>query len=348
MLRWILCFFLFLISFQLYSKKTISRSEIFIDDNELLQPEDSLPVDEEGNPKISRKDALKSTFKLISKAENSKIHFIDKDGKRYSNNLAIVEFETKKENSLLADIEYSINQSAFKIYTTPILLKQAGKNRIDYKAIDRVGNIEDTNSIEIFVDVNPPTLSVRVDGKSFKNKDLIYYEPGSYISLHAYDNESGIKDVFVNINNEGYLPIDYFIEKFKEPKLYRVQAIALDNVLNKSKEYSFNFIVDSLPPVVSTRVSNTVYSNKAPICSSASRISLSATDRDSGVKLILYKINQSENWINYGGEFKIPEDISNLELQYKAIDNVGNESEVVTYTCQIDREPPKTILEIKK
>ena len=348
MSRWILSFLLFFIGMQLVSKKTISRSEIFINDNELLQSEISLPLDEEGNPKIPRKDALKSTLKIISKAENSKIHFIDLEGKRYSNNLAVIEFDSKKENNLLVDIEYSINQSDFKIYKTPIHLNMAGKNIITYKAIDRAGNEEDLNAIEVFVDVNPPTLSVRVDGKSFKNKDLVYYEPGSYISLHAYDNESGVKDVFININNEGYLPIDYFTEKFKEPKLYRVQALALDNVLNKSKEYSFNFIVDSQAPVVTTRVSNTVYSNKLPICSSISKISISAVDRDSGVKLIFYKINQSENWINYAGEFKIPEDISSLDLEYKAIDNVGNESDIKTYSCQIDREPPKTILEIRK
>ena len=348
MSRWILSFLLFFISLQLYSKKTISRSEIFIDDNELLQSEDSLPLDEEGNPKIPRKEAIKSTYKVISKAENSKIHFIDKYGKRYSNNLAVVEFESTKDNKLSVDIEYSINQSDFKTYTTPIHLKKAGKNIINYKAIDRAGNEEDLSAIEVFVDVNPPTLSVRVDGKSFKNKDLIYFEPGSYISLHAYDNESGIKDVYVSINNEGFLPIDYFTEKFKEPKLYRIQALALDNVLNKSKEYSFNFLVDSEAPVANTKVSNTIYSNKVPICSSISKINISAVDRDSGVKLIYYKINQSDKWINYAGEFKVPEDLTTLDLEYKAIDNVGNESEVKTYSCQIDREPPKTILEIRK
>ena len=74
---------------------------------------------------------------------------------------------------------------------------------------------------------------------------------------------------------------------------------------------------------------------------------MSASDKDSGVKSIQYKINNSEKWTSFTEDIKIPEKIETLNLEYKAIDNVGNESEVQSYSCKIIREAPKTKIELK-
>jgi hypothetical protein len=166
--------------------------------------------------------------------------------------------------------------------------------------------------------------------------------------VESADTESGIKDVYVNINNEGYLPISYLPKTFSEPKFYSLQAVAMDNVLQKSNEISLKFVVDTEPPTVSIKISHLSKNKDKTICSTKSVISLTSTDLGSGQKLIYIKTNGSEEWTNYADEFKVPSNSGLYTVEYKGTDNVGNESSVQSFSCYIDKEPPKTKLEISK
>ena len=66
------------------------------------------------------------------------------------------------------------------------------------------------------------------------------------------------------------------------------------------------------------------------------------------IKLIYIKTNGSEEWTNYADEFKVPSNAGLYTVEYKGTDNVGNESSVQSFSCYIDKEPPKTKLEISK
>jgi len=152
----------------------------------------------------------------------------------------------------------------------------------------------------------------------------------------------------VNVNNYGYLPISYLPKTFSEAKFYSLQAVAMDNVLQKSTEFSIKFVVDTEPPTVSIKISHLSKNKDKTICSTKSVISLTSTDLGSGQKLIYFKTNGSEEWTNYADEFKVPSITGSYSIEYKGTDNVGNESSVQSFSCYIDREPPKTKLEISK
>ena len=339
----------FILNIQVPAKRILYKSEILVSDKKLIAPNNMDDKELElSRPIGNKQDAYLETEKVLKNAENSKIQYTDKNGTQYSNDKAEISFQSQKESVGIDYIEYNLNNNGFKNYTVPILLSKEGRNQIKYRSVDKTGHTEDLNLLEVIVDRNPPILSAYIDGKSFTKDEMLYLEPNSKLILSATDGESGIKDIYVNYNNEGYLPKAFLDLSFTEPGYYTIHTIALDNVSNKSNMITFKFTIDNDPPEPSIFITDKIFKNGIPICSKKSKVQLRARDRDSGLRIIKYRINPSESWINFGGDFIIPADISDLTIEYKAIDNVGNESEVFSYTCSIDREAPKTKLEIRK
>lgn len=347
-LKLVIILFLIL-NIQIPAKRILYKSEILVSEKKLIAPSNMDDTElEQSRPLGSKTEAFSLTDKILRNAENSRIQYTDKNGIQYSNDKAEIAFQSQDDESGIDFIEYELNDNGFKNYTVPILLARGGKNRLKYRSVDRVGNREELNLLEVIVDKNPPSLSASLEGKNYYKDGMLYYEPNSKLILSAYDGESGVKDIYVNFNNEGYIPKSFLDLNFTESGYYTIHTIALDNVSNKSTIATFKFTIDSDPPEPAIFVTEKIVRNGAPICSKKSRVQLRATDRDSGLRIIQYRLNPSEPWVNFGGDFSIPTDLSELAIEYRAIDNVGNESEVFSYRCPIDREAPKTKLEIKK
>jgi large repetitive protein len=343
MSRWIILFFLSILHCQ--------SPEVSVNSTDSMKKSESraieLPVPEP-TPILSREDALKETALLFKKSQNNKNHFIQSNGVHFTNDRAVLELSSFSEIIGKNKIEYSLNQSPYEEYTIPIALTTPGKNSIKFKSIDRLGNVEESKSVQVYVDKNPPTLLAWIYGTTLKRNDIQYYNAQSYLKVEPSDTESGVKDVYVNINNEGFLPLSFLPATFSEPKFYSIQVIAMDNVLQKSNEFTAKFVVDTEPPVVSIKVSHTNKNKDKLVCSSRSVVNISSTDLGSGQKLIFYRTNGQENWISYADEFKVPPITGFYSIEFKGTDQVGNESPVQTFQCQIDKEPPKTKLEITK
>lgn len=347
-LRLFLIFFLIL-NIQIPAKRILYKSEILVSEKKLIAPSNMDDTElEQSRPIGNRSEAYAQTEKILNSAENSRIQYTDKNGIQFSNDKAEIAFQSQDDESGIDYIEYELNENGFKNYTVPILLARGGKNQLKYRSVDRVGNREELNLLEVIVDKNPPSLSASLEGKNFYKDGMLYYEPNSKLVVSAYDGESGIKDIYINLNNNGFLPKSYLDLNFSETGYYTIHTIALDNVSNKSGISTFKFTIDSDPPEPTIFVTEKIVRNGSPICSKKSRVQLRATDRDSGLRIIQYRFKPEEPWVNFGGDFSISPDISELAIEYRAIDNVGNESEVFSYRCPIDREAPKTKMEIKK
>lgn len=66
------------------------------------------------------------------------------------------------EESGVASILYRISgEKDFKNYSQPFMLKNVGLNKIEAKAIDKVGNVSDPVALTVFVDVVPPATIIR-------------------------------------------------------------------------------------------------------------------------------------------------------------------------------------------
>lgn len=66
------------------------------------------------------------------------------------------------EESGVSSILYRISgEKDFKAYTQPFVLKNVGINKIEAKAVDKVGNVGTPVALTVFVDVVPPATSIR-------------------------------------------------------------------------------------------------------------------------------------------------------------------------------------------
>jgi hypothetical protein len=348
--------FITLISFQIFSKHIIYQSDIYLGEKKLLVPA-LLNNDEKEklakkktrsfSSMSSREKMIFETNELIENSESSEIQYLTKEGILYTNGRFKFEFEGEDEESGHFEIEYSMNNSKFKKYSGPIPVINHGINLIHYRSIDLVGNIEKNNSINFFVDTIPPSLEIRLQGKSYKNNNILYYSPSLKFHIITEDEDSGVLDTYLNVNNEGFAPQKFLIEEFKESNNFFVRVTALDRVQNKSREQQFTFSIDADPPRIDIESYKIIQLDDKQFCSNKTTFKIKAFDEHSGIQSVMYKINNSD-WERYIEEIQIPNHLTHLTIEAKAIDNVNNESSIQVFSCSIDNKAPKTNIDIKK
>ena len=81
-------------------------------------------------------------------------------------------------------------------------------------------------------------------------------------------------------------------------------------------------------------------------CKKGTRIFFEADDTDSGIYKIEYSIDNNNKWIDYRGGVEL-DDIAQFTINYRAIDNVGNVSNIEEFKCNVDKDAPNSIIKIK-
>jgi endo-alpha-N-acetylgalactosaminidase len=60
--------------------------------------------------------------------------------------------------------EYRLNGSGdWLTYSGPVLINQEGSNLLEYRSVDKAGNVEPVRSFEVSIDKTKPTLSLQLD-----------------------------------------------------------------------------------------------------------------------------------------------------------------------------------------
>ncbi len=143
-------------------------------------------------------------------------------------------------------IEYAINNNDFKTYTAPFTLSHDGINVIFYRAKDKVGNIEPAKSKKLYVDNNPPKISIIFSVEPFdltiKNNDTLQVYPSPLkIYLSAQDDKTGERTIFYSLNNSRLKlyrrPIYLNVHNEKSFTLYTQSTDALGNKSSKTVKF---------------------------------------------------------------------------------------------------------------
>lgn len=100
-------------------------------------------------------------------------------------------------------IFYSIDNQPEKLYNKPIptSLLSEGEHTITFRGIDKVGNQEDNNTYEFYVDKTPPLIVEEIIGNKFISNNIEYSSGKSKYKITAMDNKAGIKEIYYSINN---------------------------------------------------------------------------------------------------------------------------------------------------
>lgn len=236
------------------------------------------------------------------------------------------------------ETKFSLN-SGYASYSNSVNVSKEGVNTLYYYSADNVGNSENTKSSTFTLDLTSPVSSHSIVGIVYNSTILA---PSTKFSLSTTDNLAGVRSVkysFDSSNDRSYSPnigLSYLSDG--EHTLY---YYATDNVSNIATKKSFNFYLDKIAPVVSSKVVGDQFKSNYLYVSSRTKINLTATDNKAGVKQIYQRIDGTSQ-TNYGSDFSIPNTTGLHYIKYRAEDNVENMASNKTLTVYMDNKAPET------
>ncbi len=194
----------------------------------------------------------------------------------------------------------------------------------------------------VYADGTPPKTNIKLSRPGILFDDTLYFSSGLKITLEAVDNIAGVDTVFYSIDGESYKQYRDTLS-FVNEKLYVIKYYSVDKVGNVEREKKFVFRIDNSAPVSSFKIVGT---RKGDVLSPRAKIEINAKDQFTRVKKIVYTIDDEPEKL-----YRYPISVSNLpegwhELQYYAVDIMGNTTDTIRYRFFLDKTPPLILEEI--
>jgi hypothetical protein len=235
-----------------------------------------------------------------------------------------------------------VDNAAFGIYSHAVSVSQEGRHNIGYKVEDQVGNFSPVKNYDFIVDGTAPVVSIHSIDKGIKMGDTFYISASNRLALNAMDNLSGVKDIQYTIDGGSWQTYTEPIASGLSNGMHKIQYKATDNVGNESAVKSFMLFVDNTPPVASIDVSPAVYtSGDKTYCSPEARFTLSGKDNETSVAKILYTVDNGQEQ-EYFSPLRLTSGTHTITV--KAIDLLGNVSDPVSMTVEVDGDNPSANL----
>jgi len=238
--------------------------------------------------------------------------------------------------------EYRLDQGAWLPYS-PFTIQEPGEHLIEYRSIDRSGNIENARSKTVTVDTAPPVAVLTVNRQKRQNGDIITSATASQVSCTATDNNAGVKTVEYRLDSGQWLPCKPF--SISAQGVHLVEYRSSDRLGNLEPARFVKIIIDKTPPETSLligtpkSVENGVYH-----VSDKTVIALEAADPLSGVAASEYRISGTSE--RYGSEpFTIATD-GTYRISYWSVDRAGNreKEKSATVTVEVPKPPPAAVV----
>lgn len=256
--------------------------------------------------------------------------------KEYSSGRSQLKVAAVDNKAGVKEIFYSLNNGEFIKYEKPVLLSDImGTMNVKSYAVDNVNNRSQSGaSTESFsmptIDITGPTLTYKLDGPKFLQRDTMWIGPSTKIHINAKDNEAGVSRVVYSINKSA--ETDYSTPfTIDQNGHFLIKCTGFDNVDNLNF-LSFEVGVDNVAPEIfhhfSVKPHKQVTENNESIdvFSSDVKIFLAATDNLSGEVTINYSIDQSKP-IAYRNPIEKLTTGKTYTLIISVVDKLGNKTE---------------------
>ena len=271
---------------------------------------------------------------------------------------AAIGLTAKDTLSGVAKILYSINDGPEKVYTTPIpmaVLKD-GKSKINYYAIDNVGNKEEmkvisasTEAIEdktdmttfsFYIDKEPPVISSEVIGDQYKGK-YFYISKNSQFKINANDEKSGVAKIMYSINNPSLNMTYNDPFPISGNGMHTVYFAAVDNVGNLALAQSQQVYVDKHIPSSRVAFQGKQFVNRDTLfITGNTKISIVTNEIGAGIQKVEYMLDGNK------AEYSAPITMDKAgfyTIEYLAKDNVNNTESTKKCSFFVDNTSPKII-----
>ncbi len=264
------------------------------------------------------------------------------------------------DNILKDSVYYSIDGKENKKYTEPFTLSEEGNRTITYYSVDRMGNTEGKKSFSVIVDVTAPAVELSITAPFVKTNDVIYVsEKFSYTySIASKDNLSGVSTTSYiapgEDQKEYFKPFTIISDKpaalsvFSEDKVgnvtdkYSTKIFDRSGALISESIENLKVVVDKTAPAVEIKADKDfIKKNALNIASKDYKYLITASDSESGVGAIYYRINSKNDFIIYTGEITF--NTNGLhKIEAFAKDKVGNTSKTAVIEVFVDTIPAET------
>ncbi|QJR21527.1 hypothetical protein BREVNS_0777 [Brevinematales bacterium NS] len=191
-----------------------------------------------------------------------------------------------------------------------------------------------------------PERPVQATGSVVYNDGKVdYVGANAKFVITAEDKGSGVKAIYIMVDNSlsgKYVDPITFATEGKHTIGYRVE----DNVGNLSLFKMYEVVVDLSAPETKIATDKKVVAiGDALYVGKDTVFTIVANDKYSGVKNVEYVIGEGA-FGAYNAAFALPAQNGLHTIRYRATDNVGNVSEVKTYTVYLDLNAPKVELSV--
>lgn len=269
------------------------------------------------------------------------------DGKVYYGKGLSIDLSSRDAVSGVENTHYSLNSTAFSVYSTPLINFTEGDNSLYYFGSDNVGNAE-TNRLKKFVyDISAPTTNNQINGIKFGDNILA---PSTTITLPSTDNLSGVNRTLYNFDSgssrrySGAIGLSGLSDG-----QHTIYYYSYDNVKNEETKKSLSFYLDKIPPVTEKAIVGDQCDRRGlKWVSPRTTITLTSSDNKAGVFKTYYRIGRNKETVHeqermdYSSPFKIPENYGKHVIKYDAMDNVKNLSVNQYITVYMDNYAPET------
>ena len=266
-------------------------------------------------------------------------------GTIYANSAQKFELKPKSNPENVAYTEYKIDGNNFQKYTGPFNISEEGAHTIVYRSVDKAGNVEVDRVYNVVIDNTPPSVQI-IPAKPFITKNgRTYTSPGNTFTIRASDNYSGVKKdgVQYNVNGKELKPYDGSAIQLTEGGSQLIQYVAEDNLGNKVEGGSSMLVnVDAEKPRIEIKpTEQLVQVGDSKYAKRTTGFNVEGLDSGSGVEQVLVKIDDSQEWQTYTDTIYFTDEKQH-SIQAKAVDSVGNESDVVKLDFMVKVNPPTT------
>ncbi len=231
----------------------------------------------------------------------------------------------------IANVSYRIDGGAWLVYSSPFVVGQ-GVHTVDYFSVDLAGLPETMHSQIIHVDTTAPTTTSALAGTTGANG---WYTSNVTGSLSASDPESGIANVYVQVDGGGWTVYTSPVTLTDGTHVVDYYAVNIAGLSEAS--HSVSILVDTVSPATSISLSGTPGANGW--YTSNVTVSLTATDATSGVATTSYRIDGG-SWLAYTGPFALG--TGSHVVDYFSVDLAGLTEVSPSQSIAIDTTPPST------
>ncbi|MEH7117167.1 PKD domain-containing protein [Neobacillus vireti] len=156
------------------------------------------------------------------------------------------------QGSGIDKIQYRMDEGDWQVYETPIAVNTDGIHTVEYRSIDRAGNVEESESVIVRLDKTKPVTAASVtpgppDGENG------WYTKDVTVELSAADEQSGLNKTEYRIDGSEWLPYGTPLHLSSEG-VHTIEYRSTDNAGNTEDAKTLQIKIDKTAPELTLKL----------------------------------------------------------------------------------------------